>query len=182
MELKALIFDENALNRAIVRISHQIIEKNEDVSDVVIIGIHTRGVPLAKRLCEEIRKIENRELAVGTLDITMHRDDIADTRGSEPVVSKSDIKFDVTGKTVVLVDDVIYTGRTVRCALDAVMEYGRPARIQLAVMIDRGHRELPIRADYVGKNVPTSRHEIIKVNFKETDGKDSVELYERVKK
>ncbi len=177
MELKALIFDENALNRAIVRISHQITEKNEDINSIVIIGIHTRGVPLAKRLREEIIKIENRELDVGTLDITMHRDDI-DGIINEPVINKSDIKFDITGKTVILVDDVIYTGRTVRSALDAVMEFGRPARIQLAVMIDRGHRELPIRADYVGKNVPTSRHEIIKVNVKEVDGKDSVELYE----
>ena len=178
MELKALIFDENALNRAIVRISHQITEKNEDIESIVIIGIHTRGVPLAKRLSEEIFKIENHELKVGTLDITMHRDDI-DGIINEPIINKSDIKFDITGKTVILVDDVIYTGRTVRSALDAVMEFGRPARIQLAVMIDRGHRELPIRADYVGKNVPTSRHEIIKVNFKEVDGKDSVELYEK---
>lgn len=178
MELKALIFDENALNRAIVRISHQITEKNEDIENIVIIGIHTRGVPLAKRLKEEILKIENRELKVGTLDITMHRDDI-DGIINEPVINKSDIKFDITGKTVILVDDVIYTGRTVRSALDAIMEFGRPARIQLAAMIDRGHRELPIRADYVGKNVPTSRHEIIKVNVREIDGKDSVELYEK---
>lgn len=178
MELKALIFDENALNRAIVRISHQITEKNEDIENIVIIGIHTRGVPLAKRLKEEILKIENRALKVGTLDITMHRDDI-DGIINEPVINKSDIKFDITGKTVILVDDVIYTGRTVRSALDAVMEFGRPARIQLAAMIDRGHRELPIRADYVGKNVPTSRHEIIKVNVREIDGKDSVELYEK---
>ena len=179
MELKALIFDENALNRAIVRISHQIIEKNENVGDICLIGIHTRGVPLAKRLKNAIYNIENKNDNVGTLDITMHRDDISDFEHTEPVINKSDIKFDVTGKTVVLVDDVIYTGRTVRSALDAVMEYGRPARIQLAVMIDRGHRELPIRADYVGKNVPTSRHEIIKVNLKETDGKDDVVLYEK---
>ena len=178
MELKALIFDENALNRAIVRISHQITEKNEDIESIVIIGIHTRGVPLAKRLKEEILKIENYELKVGTLDITMHRDDI-DGIINEPIINKSDIKFDITGKTVILVDDVIYTGRTVRSALDAIMEFGRPARIQLAAMIDRGHRELPIRADYVGKNVPTSRHEIIKVNLREVDGKDSVELYEK---
>jgi len=178
MEMKALIFDENALNRAIVRISHQIIEKNEKTDDIVLIGIHTRGVPLAKRLSDEIKKIESCELEVGTLDITMHRDDIHGTV-NEPVINKSDIKFDITGKTVILVDDVIYTGRTVRSALDAVMEFGRPARIQLAVMIDRGHRELPIRADYVGKNVPTSRHEIVRVSLKETDGCDSVGLYEK---
>ncbi len=177
--MKALIFDENALNRAIVRISHQIIEKNENTDDIVLIGIHTRGVPLAKRLKNEIKKIENCELKVGTLDITMHRDDIDGIKGNDPIINKSDIKFDITDKTVILVDDVIYTGRTVRSALDAVMEFGRPARIQLAVMIDRGHRELPIRADYVGKNVPTSRHEIIKVNLKECDGYDNVGLYEK---
>lgn len=177
MEIKAVLFDENTLNKSIVRIAHQIIEKNENVEDICLIGIKTRGVPFAHRLCEEISKIENKKINVGTLDITMYRDDL--NLKKEPVVNQSDINFDIAGKTVVLTDDVIYTGRTARCALDAVMSYGRPAKIQLAVMVDRGHRELPIRADYVGKNVPTARHEVIKVNFRETDGCDSVELYEK---
>lgn len=177
MEIKAVLFDENTLKKSIVRIAHQIVEKNENTDDICLVGIKTRGLPLANRLCEEISKIENKKINVGTLDITMYRDDL--TNKDENVKDESQIDFDITGKTVILADDVIYTGRTVRCALEAIMSYGRPSKIQLAVMIDRGHRELPIRADYVGKNVPTARHESIRVNFREIDGYDSVELYEK---
>lgn len=177
MEIKAVLFDENTLNKSIVRIAHQIVEKNENTDDICLVGIKTRGLPLANRLCEEISKIENKKIDVGTLDITMYRDDLP--QKNENVKDDSNIDFDITGKIVILADDVIYTGRTVRCALEAIMSYGRPSKIQLAVMVDRGHRELPIRADYVGKNVPTARHESIKVNFREIDGYDSVELYER---
>lgn len=180
MEVKAVLFDENTLHKSIVRIAHQIVEKNENAEDICLVGIKTRGLPLANRLCEEISKIENKKIKVGTLDITMYRDDLKGKNANKDnVKDESDIDFDVTGKTVILTDDVIYTGRTVRCALEAIMTYGRPSKIQLAVMIDRGHRELPIRADYVGKNVPTARHEIIKVNFMEIDGCDSVELCEK---
>lgn len=177
MEIKAVLFDENTLNKSIVRIAHQIVEKNENTDDICLVGIKTRGLPLANRLCEEISKIENKKINVGTLDITMYRDDLP--QKNENVKDDSNIDFDITGKIVILADDVIYTGRTVRCALEAIMSYGRPSKIQLAVMVDRGHRELPICADYVGKNVPTARHESIKVNFREIDGYDSVELYER---
>ncbi len=179
MKLKSVLIDENSFGRTLTRISHEIIEKNGSVDNLCIIGIKTRGVPLAKRLAERICKIEQKEVDVGVLDITLYRDDLTYTNDDMPVVNGSDVPFDISGKNVILVDDVIYTGRTARAALDAIIGFGRPASIQLAVFVDRGHRELPIRADYVGKNIPTSKSEIVHVAVNEIDGKDSVELYEK---
>lgn len=176
---KNIIMDSEAIRRALVRIAHEIIEKNKGVEDVVIVGIRTRGVPLAQRIAAEINAIENCEMTVGMLDITLYRDDLS-TLGYNPVVHGTDINFDFSGKHVVLVDDVLYTGRTIRAALDAVIDMGRPKTIQLAVLVDRGHKELPIRADYVGKNVPTSQKETIEVVLNEIDGTDEVYIGERV--
>lgn len=176
---KNIIMDSEAIRRALVRIAHEIIEKNKGVEDVVIVGIRTRGVPLAQRIAAEINAIENCETTVGMLDITLYRDDLP-TLGYNPVVHGTDINFDLSGKHVVLVDDVLYTGRTIRAALDAVIDMGRPKTIQLAVLVDRGHKELPIRADYVGKNVPTSQKETIEVVLNEIDGTDEVYIGERV--
>lgn len=176
---KNVIMDSEAIRRALVRIAHEIIEKNKGVEDVVIVGIRTRGVPLAQRIAAEINAIENCEMTVGMLDITLYRDDLS-TLGYNPVVHGTDINFDLSGKHVVLVDDVLYTGRTIRAALDAVIDMGRPKTIQLAVLVDRGHKELPIRADYVGKNVPTSQKETIEVVLNEIDGSDEVYIGERV--
>lgn len=175
MKFKASLFDENAVNRAIVRIAHEIIEKNESVDNLCIVGIKTRGVHIAGRLAEAIFKIENKKVSVGTLDVSSFRDDVAKLADREAV----NLDFPITDKSIILTDDVIYTGRTVRAALDAILSSGRASKIQLAVLVDRGHRELPIRADYVGKNVPTSRNEIIKVNLKESDGNDGVDLFEK---
>ena len=177
MKFKATLMDGDALRRVLVRMSHQIIEKNKTVEGLCLIGIKTRGVPLASRLAQNIFAIENKKVEMGALDITLYRDDLTDI-ADDPVINSTDIKTDITGKNVVLVDDVLFTGRTVRAAMDAIMALGRPATIQLAVVVDRGHRELPIRADYVGKNVPTSRNEIISVNLSEIDDTESVELYE----
>ena len=179
MKLKSILIDENSFGRTLTRISHEIIEENGSVDNLCIIGIKTRGVPLAKRLAERICKIEQKEVDVGVLDITLYRDDLTYTNDDMPVVNGSDVSFDISGKNVILVDDVIYTGRTARAALDAIIGFGRPASIQLAVFVDRGHRELPIRADYVGKNIPTSKSEIVHVAVNEIDDKDSVELYEK---
>lgn len=176
---KNIIMDSEAIRRALVRIAHEIIEKNKGVEDVVIVGIRTRGVPLAQRIAAEINAIENCEMTVGMLDITLYRDDLS-TLGYNPVVHGTDINFDLSGKHVVLVDDVLYTGRTIRAALDAVIDMGRPKTIQLAVLVDRGHKELPVRADYVGKNVPTSQKETIEVVLNEIDGTDEVYIGERV--
>lgn len=176
---KNVIMDSEAIRRALVRIAHEIIEKNKGVEDVVIVGIRTRGVPLAQRIAAEINAIENCEMTVGMLDITLYRDDLS-TLGYNPVVHGTDINFDLSGKHVVLMDDVLYTGRTIRAALDAVIDMGRPKTIQLAVLVDRGHKELPIRADYVGKNVPTSQKETIEVVLNEIDGTDEVYIGERV--
>lgn len=170
--------DERGISRAISRISHEIIEKNKGVDNVVIIGIRRRGVPLAERIARKVQEVEGRNLPLGVLDITLYRDDLSNI-ASQPVVHKTEIPFDITGKKVVLVDDVLFTGRTVRAALDALIDLGRPQMIQLAVLIDRGHRELPIRADYVGKNVPTSRNEVIKVKLREVDDEDCVVIYDR---
>ena len=178
MNVKANLFDENAINRAITRIAHEIIEKNVGAENLCIVGIKTRGVPIARRLADAIFKIEGKKIEVGTLDISFYRDDLTLIDGNSPIV-KDEPNFPITDKNIILVDDVIYTGRTVRAALDAILSKGRASKIQLAVLVDRGHRELPIRADYVGKNVPTSRNEIIKVNINEIDGLDSVELCER---
>ncbi|MDD6214111.1 MAG: bifunctional pyr operon transcriptional regulator/uracil phosphoribosyltransferase PyrR [Firmicutes bacterium] len=178
MRFKASLFDENAVKRAIVRIAHEIIEKNETVDEICIVGIKTRGIPIANRLADEIFRIENKRVSVGTLDASCYRDDWFLSGGEKPE-AETDFNFPISGKSIILTDDVIYTGRTVRAALDAILSRGRASKIQLAVLVDRGHRELPIRADYVGKNVPTSRSEIIKVNLKEIDGSDGVELYEK---
>ena len=176
---KAEIMDEAAMTRAIKRIAHEIIEHNKGTENLMLIGIQRRGVPLAGRIGELIMQEENVTLPVGTLDITFYRDDLS-LLAEHPQVKGTDIPAHVNGMTVVMVDDVLYTGRTARSAMDAIMDMGRANTIQLAVLIDRGHRELPIRADYVGKNVPTSRQEMIKVNVIEYDGAESVELYEQV--
>lgn len=176
---KKVLMDNDAMRRALVRISHEILEKNAGVEELVLVGIRTRGVPLAKRVAENIEQIEGKQIPVGILDITLYRDDLS-TIAQQPVVHSTEIDFDVTGKTLVLVDDVLYTGRTVRAALDALVDLGRPANIQLAVLVDRGHRELPIRADFVGKNVPTSKQEVIHVALQEIDGNDLVVLQEIV--
>lgn len=178
MKIKANLFDENAVRRAVVRIAHEIIEKNVGVENLCIVGIKTRGVPIAERLADAIFKIEGKKVFVGTLDISFYRDDLTLAEGDSPVV-KEELNFPITDKNIILVDDVICTGRTARAALDAVLSKGRASKIQLAVLVDRGHRELPIRPDYVGKNVPTSKGEFVKVNLRETDGADSVELCER---
>ena len=174
---KTSIMDADGIRRALIRIAHEITEKNKGVENVALVGIRTRGVPLAARIAEEIRKIENVEIPVGSLDITLYRDDLT-TMGYNPVIHGTEIDFDITGKHIVLVDDVLYTGRTIRAALDAIIDMGRPNSIQLAVLIDRGHRELPIRADYAGKNVPTSRRETIEVALQEEGKEDEVILGE----
>ena len=176
MELKATLMTSEEMTRALKRISHQILENNQGADNIVFLGIRRRGVPLAKVLAGNVRIIEGREVPVGDLDITLYRDDLSEIC-PDPVISGSDIPFDINGKDVILVDDVLYTGRTARAALDATSKYGRAATIQLAVLIDRGHRELPIRADYVGKNVPTSKSETVAVHVMEIDGEENVELY-----
>lgn len=178
MQFKHEIMDRAAVDRALVRIAHQIIEKDKGTEGLCLVGIQTRGVPLAKRLAENIRQIEGTALPVGQLDITLHRDDIR-PEATIPVVTGTHIPFDVTGKTLLLCDDVICTGRTVRAALDAVMALGRPARIQLFALVDRGHRELPIRPDFVGKNIPTAREEIVAVRLEEQDGETCVKLFSK---
>ncbi|MEW9077690.1 bifunctional pyr operon transcriptional regulator/uracil phosphoribosyltransferase PyrR [Terrisporobacter glycolicus] len=174
---KAKIMDEKAIGRAITRISHEIIERNKGIENVVLIGIKTRGVPVASRIVDKIEAIEGQRIEIGEMDITLYRDDLS-KKQIDPVVNSTKIDFDITDKIVVLVDDVLYTGRTVRSALNALMDVGRPKAIQLAVLVDRGHRELPIRADYVGKNVPTSKTEIISVKLNECDAEDSVSIEE----
>lgn len=166
------VMDEAEIRRAVTRIAHEIIERNKGAENVVIIGIQSRGVPLARRLAELISQIEGTDIPMGSLNVSMYRDDY-DTRPPKTVAA-SRIPFDVTGKSVILVDEVLYTGRTTRSALDAIVDLGRPAVIQLAVLIDRGHKELPIRADYVGKNLPTSRTETVDVCWLETRGEDAV--------
>lgn len=167
------VMDAAAVRRAIERIAHEILEHNGGVADVVLIGIRTRGAPLADRIASVVERVEGRRVPVGYLDISFYRDDLAGSL-SAPVVQKTEILFDVAGKVVVLVDDVLFTGRTIRAALDALVDLGRPRAIQLAVMVDRGHRELPIRADYVGKNLPTARAEEVVMQLSELDGTDSV--------
>ena len=165
--------DEAEIRRAVTRIAHEILERNKGAKDLVLVGIAARGDDLARRLARELARIEGTDVPVGVLDITFYRDDIG-LRAEAPEVHETRIDFDVTGFTVVLVDDVLYTGRTVRAAMDALVDFGRPHAIQLAVLVDRGHRELPIRADYVGKNVPTRKNEMVKVMLEETDGEDAV--------
>ena len=173
---KAQVLDEAALDRALTRIAHEILEKNDGAKDLAFVGLRTRGITLAQRLAEKIARIDGSTVPVGTLDITLYRDDL-DLRGT-PVIRGTEIPFSIKGKTVVLVDDVLFTGRTIRAALDALIDLGRPRMIQLATLIDRGHRELPIRPDYVGKNLPTSRKESVAVRMKEHDGEDRVVIVE----
>lgn len=170
---KAKILDKDALNRSLLRIAHEILEKNKGTKNLCLIGIRNRGAFLAKRLCDCIEKIEHERIPVGVLDITLYRDDLT-LIAAQPVVHKTEIDFDITDKNIVLVDDVLYTGRTVRAALDALMDLGRPKSIQLAALVDRGHRELPVRADFAGKNIPTSQNETVEVRLEEVDGRDEV--------
>ncbi len=175
MLVKSQIMDKDQMERSLQRMAHEIIEQNRGLEKIRLVGIRSRGVPLAERLSSYLKLISNQEVPVGILDITLYRDDLS-TISHQPVIKGSAIDFDIEDAVVVLVDDVLYTGRTVRAAIDALMDFGRPKQIQLAVLIDRGHRELPIKADYVGKNVPTSKEEIIKVSLEETDGEDSVKI------
>ncbi|WP_138204432.1 bifunctional pyr operon transcriptional regulator/uracil phosphoribosyltransferase PyrR [Haloimpatiens lingqiaonensis] len=177
MKLKAVILDEKAMGRTLTRIAHEIIEKNKGVKDVILIGIKRRGYPLAERIAKLIEIIEGEKVQVGSVDITLYRDDLS-TVNEQPIINNNDLQVKIEGKKVVLVDDVLYTGRTARAALEAIIDNGRPERIELAVLVDRGHRELPIRADFVGKNIPTSRKENISVEVTEIDGSDSVKIYE----
>jgi pyrimidine operon attenuation protein/uracil phosphoribosyltransferase len=166
------VLTPDSIQRSLRRISHELLERNaSDLDGLALVGVLTRGVPLARRISENVRLFEGLNVPVGSLDITLHRDDLA---GEEPKVRGSHVPFEVAGRTVVLVDDVLFTGRTARAAMDALLELGRPAAIRLAILVDRGHRELPIRADYVGKNVPTARDERVLVNLTETDGEDGV--------
>jgi pyrimidine operon attenuation protein / uracil phosphoribosyltransferase len=178
MKEKAQILDKDTISRSLMRIAHEILEKNKGIQDLCLLGIRNRGAHLAKRLADCIRQIENASPLVGILDITLYRDDLT-LIATQPVVHKTEIDFDISGKNVVLVDDVLYTGRTIRAALDALIDLGRPKTIQLAVLIDRGHRELPIRADFVGKNIPTAQNETVDVRLEEVDGKDEVVISEK---
>jgi pyrimidine operon attenuation protein/uracil phosphoribosyltransferase len=175
---KAKILDKDTIKRALVRIAHEILEKNKGIKSLCLVGIRNRGAYLAKRLADCISKIEGESIPVGILDITLYRDDLT-LIAAQPVVHKTEIDFDIADKNIVLVDDVLYTGRTVRAALDALVDFGRPKSIQLAVLIDRGHRELPIRADYVGKNIPTANNETVDVRLEEVDGVDEVLIVQK---
>ncbi len=177
MELKSIIMDEAAVLRSMKRITHEIIEKNNGTADVILLGIHRRGMPLAAILRDNIRSFEGTDVPLGSIDISLYRDDLTEV-SDLPETGATSIPCDINGKKVILVDDVIYTGRTVRAAIEAVFHYGRPDSIQLAVLIDRGHRELPIRPDYVGKNIPTSHSEVVSVMVDEFDGKTGVALYQ----
>ncbi len=176
MEFKAEIMDESAVNRALVRIAHEIIEKNKGVANVCLLGIKTRGVPLADIIGNNIKKIEGISVPVGELDINHYRDDLSEI-DALPEATLPELPFNVNGKDIVLCDDVLFTGRTVRAAIEAIFSLGRPSSIQLAILVDRGHRELPFKADFVGKNVPTSTTELISVNLKEIDGTTCVKLF-----
>ena len=176
---KSQLMSASEIDRSLVRLAHEILEKTEDLDKLAFIVIRRRGVPLAQRLAEKISTLEKREVPVGILDINLYRDDLS-TVGAAPVVNSTEINFPVTGKDIVLMDDVLYTGRTIRAALDALFDHGRPSRVQLLVLIDRGHRELPIEARYVGRMVQTSATEIIEVKFRETDNREEVMLAEKV--
>jgi len=178
VKTKARVMSADDMRRAITRMAHEILERNGGLEGLAVIGIQTRGVFVARRLAAAIEEIEKAPLPVGVLDITLYRDDLQ-TIAEQPVVNESNIPFDIQGKTLVLADDVLFTGRTVRAALDEIIDFGRPKSVQLAVMVDRGHRELPIRADYVGKNVPTSEREVIAVRMQEKDGSDEVVILSR---
>lgn len=180
MTKKATVLDQPAIRRALTRIAHEIIERNKGIEDCILVGIKTRGIYIANRLAERIHDIEGEQIPVGEIDITLYRDDLSKkTKDHEPEVKGSDLPVDITNKKVILVDDVLFTGRTVRAGLDALMDLGRPSQIQLAVLVDRGHRELPIRADFVGKNIPTSSSEKIMVALTEVDQEDIVAIHEK---
>ncbi len=176
-KIKLRVLDAEGIERILRRIAHEVVEKNQGAENLVVIGVRTRGACLAERIAKNIRLIEKREVPVGAIDITMYRDDLTEV-AEQPVVHSTEIDFDITGKRIVLVDDVLFTGRTIRCALDELIDFGRPAVIQLAVLIDRGHRELPIRPDFIGKNVPTSKNQSIEVKIKEIDGIEEVIILE----
>lgn len=176
---KAQLMSASEMDRTLVRLAHEVLEKASDPANLAFIGIRRRGVPMAERIARKIESLENIKVLVGAIDITLYRDDLS-TIGPKPVVSATQIDFPITGKDVILMDDVLYTGRTVRAALDALFEHGRPARVQLLVLIDRGHRELPIEAQFIGRKVPTSSREIIEVKFQEIDGVEKVMLVEKV--
>ncbi len=177
LEFKAKLLEPDDMRRAITRIAHEILERNKGAMNLAIVGIHTRGIPLAERIAARVSELEGVQIPSGKLDITLYRDDLSEV-GLQPIVRQTEVPFDISSRRIVMVDDVFYTGRTARAGLDALIDLGRPMNIQLAVLIDRGHRELPIRADYVGKNIPTSKLEVVKVKLQETDGEDAVELYE----
>ncbi|WP_112182697.1 MULTISPECIES: bifunctional pyr operon transcriptional regulator/uracil phosphoribosyltransferase PyrR [Paraliobacillus] len=179
MKQKAVVLDQSAINRALTRIAHEILERNKGVDNLMLVGIKTRGGPLADRLRAKIAEIEGIEIPIGEIDITLYRDDLSHVSANEePIIHDTDFQTQITDKKLIVVDDVLYTGRTVRAAMDAIMDQGRPSQIQLAVLIDRGHRELPIRADYIGKNIPTSQDEVIVVALDETDKEEKVSIYE----
>lgn len=177
MKVKAKVIDEAGFSRTVARLAHEILERNKGAETLGVVGIRTRGEYLAQRLARKISEIEQKEVQIGFLDITLYRDDLRH-RLNQPILKGTDIRFDVTGKNIILVDDVLYTGRTVRAALDELIDLGRPASIQLAVMVDRGHRELPIKADFVGKNIPTAVGEEVRILMKEIDGEDAVVIIE----
>ena len=178
-KLKAKVLDAEGIEKSLTRIAHEIVEKNRPhLEELVFIGIMTRGATLAERLQKLIRQFEGKSLPLGVLDITLYRDDLTEVAQS-PVVHETKVDFDITGKRVVLVDDVLFTGRTIRCAMDELIDFGRPKAIQLAVLVDRGHRELPIRADYVGKNLPTNLEEIVQVRLSETDRSEEIVIEEK---
>jgi pyrimidine operon attenuation protein/uracil phosphoribosyltransferase len=172
-----VVLDADRIGRSLVRIAHEILERNRGVDDLAFVGIRTRGVPLARRLAHTIRDINKHDVPTGALDITLYRDDLMRTAvGAQPVIKRTEIPFSIDDQNILLVDDVLYTGRTIRAALDALIEFGRPRTIQLVVLVDRGHRELPIKADYVGKNIPTSPTQSVQVRLLEIDGRDEVEI------
>jgi pyrimidine operon attenuation protein/uracil phosphoribosyltransferase len=174
-----IVLDADRISRSLTRIAHEIVERNRGVEDLALVGIRTRGVPLARRLAQLLRGISHHDVPTGALDITLYRDDLMRTAvGAQPLIRKTEIPFSIDDKRILLVDDVLYTGRTIRAALDALIEFGRPKAIQLIALVDRGHRELPIKADYVGKNVPTSPAQSIQVRLSEIDGRDEVEIQE----
>ena len=172
-----VVLDAARISRSLARIAHEILERNHAIDELAFIGIRTRGVPLARRLAQSIREINQHDVPTGALDITLYRDDLMRTPvGAQPVIRRTEIPFSIDDKRILLVDDVLYTGRTIRAALDALIDFGRPKAIQLVVLVDRGHRELPIRADYVGRNIPTSRTQSVQVRLQEIDGRDEVEV------
>ena len=174
-----IVLDADRIGRSLTRIAHEILERNRGIEELAFVGIRTRGVPLARRLAHTIRDITKHDVPTGALDITLYRDDLMRTAvGAQPVIKRTEIPFSIDNKRILLVDDVLYTGRTIRAALDALIEFGRPLAIQLIVLVDRGHRELPIKADYVGRNLPTSLSESVQVHLTEIDGRDEVEILE----